>query len=611
MLNDGSAIVFFTLFSSIYLSEFNIPGVGEEYNGASGTALFFKMSIGGSLIGLSFGIILTFFLWLTNRKVADVDNLLQISLTIVTAYLSYYVAEVMAGTSGVLAVVFCGVFTSRFGVPLVDNRKFLEHVWVTIEFFGNTILFMLAGTIWGFVVSDRNLQDNGITITWSDWGYLIVLFLFLVLIRIVVVLMFYPLNCRIGLNTNLSESTFIIWGGLRGAVAIALALSLDNDVSEHLPESIVGARQQSAIMFMMVGGISLMTLCINGTSAKVVLQRLKLGTNKTIADGLLVAIKAHIKVELLDLLRDLMTRKHFSEVSFDIVKYHISLFADISNFELDSTHQDSDLISSHARIAKEIRSLRRQNSQGSTSSNALKSLLAKQRSIRHELTPEGDLKAMREIFIHLLYSAYDHMLETGELQANSFTSYSLLQSLDFAAESVTGGQPLNDFTQSALVSDVAELKFERFIVDMLQKCSSKTNVRQHQVERTSCAKALVFIEAHRLATKYFIEEFGDNVKMGSSSSKVVEESKAQQSIAESLLLGVSQDHRVVNVSHIASTILLTRYSRRVARMAEELTIDKKYAAKLLRELQSQLDTVSRCHQSFHLENENVQQVAHV
>lgn len=60
----------------------------------------------------------------------------------------------------------------------------------------------------------------------EDFGYLVLLYIYLILVRYVMVCAFYPLTKRIGLGTNKKEAVFMGFAGFRGAVGIALSLSL-------------------------------------------------------------------------------------------------------------------------------------------------------------------------------------------------------------------------------------------------------------------------------------------------------------------------------------------------------------------------------------------------
>lgn len=86
----------------------------------------------------------------------------------------------------------------------------------------------------------------------------------------------YPLTSRIGLKTNTRETLFQIYGGLRGAVGIALAIALDSQVAEATGGTDVVATNESRKLFGFVGGFAFLTLLINGTTAGPLLRRLHL-----------------------------------------------------------------------------------------------------------------------------------------------------------------------------------------------------------------------------------------------------------------------------------------------------------------------------------------------
>ncbi|KAJ1450447.1 Cation/H+ exchanger, partial [Pelagophyceae sp. CCMP2097] len=87
LLNDGTAVVLFWLFLS--LAQGN-----EKYKSATSIAAFFaRMTLGGPLIGAGFGLAAVVLLRVTSRKFVQVDTTLQLSVTVATAYTSYYVAD--------------------------------------------------------------------------------------------------------------------------------------------------------------------------------------------------------------------------------------------------------------------------------------------------------------------------------------------------------------------------------------------------------------------------------------------------------------------------------------------------------------------------------------
>lgn len=148
----------------------------------------------------------------------------------------------------------------------------------------------------------------------SDWGYLILLYVLLTVIRYFLLVSFYPITSRIGIGSNWKEvvvsvslrevllllnvnqyvyividiTSFLIqfmgWGGLRGAVGIALALSLNSEVNHYTEASDVDEQTRRKFqdyttkLFGFVGGIAFLTLIINGISSGPLLHKLGLVT---------------------------------------------------------------------------------------------------------------------------------------------------------------------------------------------------------------------------------------------------------------------------------------------------------------------------------------------
>ncbi|KAL7534390.1 hypothetical protein ACHAWF_004818 [Thalassiosira exigua] len=71
LLNDGSAMVFYTIFSKRFLWELGVLGVGKSISVAQGLALFFRMSLRGAAIGFIFSVVLISTLYLLNDRFTD------------------------------------------------------------------------------------------------------------------------------------------------------------------------------------------------------------------------------------------------------------------------------------------------------------------------------------------------------------------------------------------------------------------------------------------------------------------------------------------------------------------------------------------------------------
>lgn len=94
LLNDGAAIVFFTIFADRYFFDLGKEGFGTDVDWALGFELFFRMSLGGVAIGLAFGFGILMILKLLDKRFSHEENALEVISTFAIAYLGYYVAEV-------------------------------------------------------------------------------------------------------------------------------------------------------------------------------------------------------------------------------------------------------------------------------------------------------------------------------------------------------------------------------------------------------------------------------------------------------------------------------------------------------------------------------------
>lgn len=152
--------------------------------------LLAQLTLGGPAWGLACGIGIVIVL----RFVYN-DELTEVTLTIAAAFACFITGNTIFVVSGVLAIVVMGIYMSAHGALYISRPVYhsLHVVWENLEFIGNTIIFVLSGTI----ISDRIIesnQDNGIThIQASDYGYAVALWLLLLAIRAFIFILLYPL----------------------------------------------------------------------------------------------------------------------------------------------------------------------------------------------------------------------------------------------------------------------------------------------------------------------------------------------------------------------------------------------------------------------------------
>lgn len=242
LFNDGVAVVAFSLLVGVAMGteQFSVRGTIADF------AIFVGVGVGmGSAIG--FGIS-----YLTQRF--DLP-LVEQSLTLVSAYGTYVITENLGG-SGVIGVVTTGVILGNFGSRIGMNprtRLLVSEFWEFIAFFVNSIVFLLIGDRVQFESLQENLAPMGIAI------------LAVLMTRAIAIFGLGTLS-NLVVNSQLQwrELMVLWWGGLRGSVSIALALSVPVLLTER--EDVIG----------IVFGVVLFTLLVQGLTTKTLLQSLGL-----------------------------------------------------------------------------------------------------------------------------------------------------------------------------------------------------------------------------------------------------------------------------------------------------------------------------------------------
>ena len=197
---------------------------------------------GGLLIGaLSAGLVL----FLTGTT--D-DHLVELALSTVAAYGSFLIAEDFQA-SGVLATLTVGILIGNFGLPTAytdKGRAFIMDFWEFIAFIANSIIFFLIGV--------REANQN----FWGSIGMVIVAIFIVTLGRALAI---YPLSVFFGgskLKIEKNHQHILFWGGLRGALALALALGLPPEIEYR--EQIILAAFGVVAFSIFVQGLTMMPL---------------------------------------------------------------------------------------------------------------------------------------------------------------------------------------------------------------------------------------------------------------------------------------------------------------------------------------------------------------
>jgi CPA1 family monovalent cation:H+ antiporter len=239
LFNDGTAIVLFNLMLAVVLT--------NKVNLIASMGQFFIVSVGGILVGLVIG-------WLVAQLISRVDNyLIETTLTTVLAFGSYLLADRL-GFSGVLAVLMAGLVNGNIGQQGMSptSRIVIFNFWEYVAFLTNSMLFLLIG-----------LQVN--ISPYSLLAIHLVGDLAVFVARTVVVYGLSFLVKRVAEPIPLSWQHILNWGDLRGAICLALALSL--------PTSMGPERE---LLRVMTFGVVLFTLLVQSTTMSPLVRRLKI-----------------------------------------------------------------------------------------------------------------------------------------------------------------------------------------------------------------------------------------------------------------------------------------------------------------------------------------------
>ncbi len=262
LFNDGAAITLFQItLAALATGAFHL-GSG---------VLDFMVSVAGALVaGALVGYACSFL-------VRRLDNIqLQITATVLAAYGAYLLAERFA-VSGAIAVVVTGLLVGNFGATSGVSPGAVHALGATWEFLGfiaNSLVFLLIGI---------ELEPLGLA---RNWWPILAAFVAAVVARLCAVYLLLPW-LRGARKIPAAFHPVIVWGGLRGAVSLALMLS----IPFTLPNGrLFPGRSTLQILTFGVVGVSLVA---QGLTMRPLIHRLGLGA-ETKADATVEALRARL-----------------------------------------------------------------------------------------------------------------------------------------------------------------------------------------------------------------------------------------------------------------------------------------------------------------------------
>ena len=215
LFNDGVGVVLFTMALAF-------AGGMAQSSLSSAVALFLREVLGGVGLGLLVGLVTHHML----LRTADYAN--QLLITLATVTLGYAVA-LKIDVSGPIAMVVAGLVFGNVTAPRLaaEVSKPLQNFWARIDDTLNSLLFVMIGLV-AVTIHGLPLAPLGVSV-------LVTVVVCLLARAISVYLPLIALNTTPALNANTFAMTKLFtWGGLRGGLALAMALSLPDSPEKPL-----------------------------------------------------------------------------------------------------------------------------------------------------------------------------------------------------------------------------------------------------------------------------------------------------------------------------------------------------------------------------------------
>jgi Na+:H+ antiporter len=244
LFNDGTAAVLFAiLLAGIQTGNLSVR---------TGIESFLVVVLGGAAVGLAFGYVIS---KITQR----IDEpRIEITLTTILAYSSYLVADSLH-LSGVIATVAAGLTIGNYGARIgmsPRTRVAMWSFWEYLSFVINSIVFLLIGL------------EVRVTEILHSWQATLLAIGAVLLGRAISVYAVTPINNLFAERISRRWQHVLVWGGMHGALSLALALSL--------PQSF---QYREQILTMTFGAVAF-TIIVQGLTIKPLLRALRVSTSK-------------------------------------------------------------------------------------------------------------------------------------------------------------------------------------------------------------------------------------------------------------------------------------------------------------------------------------------
>ncbi|XP_022891851.1 sodium/hydrogen exchanger 7-like [Olea europaea var. sylvestris] len=433
------------------------------------------------------------------------DERILIVSCVLTIKPGQYMSQAQEGAevSGVLTVMTLGMFYSAVARTAFkgESQGSLHHFWEMVAYIANTLIFILSGV----VIAEGVLQSDSIFKTYEhSWGYLLLLYLFVQVSRLVVVGVLFPFLQYFGYGLDWKEAIILVWSGLRGAVALSLSLSVkrSSDNSSYI------SKDTGTLFVFLTGGIVFLTLIVNGSTTQFVLHHLNLDKLTAAKRRILEYTKYEMLNKALEAFGDLGDDEELGPADWPTVKRYIACLHDLDGEQVHPHSSENDDNIDHM-----------------------------------------NLKDIRVRFLNGVQASYWSMLDEGRI--TQITANLLMQSVDEAIDLVSR-EALCDW--NGLKSNINMPNYYKFLQSSIVPQKLVTYFTVERLE-SACYICAAFLRAHRIARQQIHDFIGDSEVASIVIRESEQEGEEARKFLEDVRVTFPQVLRVVKTRQVTYSVL--------------------------------------------------------
>lgn len=303
LFNDGAAIIAYDIFLRVALYGLQPWGSGRSFP--------------TEIARLLAGIIISPVIGLLGGKVCEIllkntfnNEIREKGIILICVYGTFFISEEVK-VSGVLAIVVLGVWLSykKHSISpeaMEDNDRF----WDFFAYWANTLIFILAG-----MVISRSIYSNLSDVAHRiDYLYAVVVYIVINVARGLSIVLLFPMLKRLGNGLTWKQGLILTWGGLRGAIALLLALQLLNESSFVPYQKEIGEK-----VLLYVSGSVALTLLVNATSFSSLLSALNLNKLPESKVKVIKSSLSYLRDSHQQLIKQMKEDRFLAEADWDLV----------------------------------------------------------------------------------------------------------------------------------------------------------------------------------------------------------------------------------------------------------------------------------------------------